>query len=432
MRLRTLALLGLVFLLTAPGSAEAQTPAQAAPPAGLARVFLDCDHCDSEHLKQNVAFVDYVRDRAVADVHLLVTVQQTGGGGSAWTLKFIGVGRFQGQDRTFTFSIGSTSTDDEQRKEFARVFKLGVVGYAAESPAFGQLDVTWRRPPETGATPAAAGARDPWNFWVFSVNGSANADGESRNSGRSYRSSFSANRTTEAWKVSISANWNTNRSSFELDDGAVIRTKRDSWSVSNLTVKSLGPKWSAGFRAGANHSSFSNTDRSLNFRPGIEFDFFPYSESSRRSATIQYNIGVEHFDYREVTIHDKLTETVPRHDLAFSIGIREPWGSVSGNASVSQHLNVRDRWRASVFLGTDVRLFKGFSFNVFGGYDKIKDQIGLRKGSATTEEILLRLRQLNTNYSYHFNVGVSYRFGSIFNSVVNPRFGGGGGGMFFF
>ena len=42
--------------------------------------------------------------------------------------------------------------------------------------------------------------------------------------------------------------------------------------------------------------------------------------------------------------------------------------------------------------------------------------------AATTEEILLRLRQLATDYSYYTSVGFSYRFGSAFNNVVNPRF----------
>ena len=30
---------------------------------------------------------------------------------------------------------------------------------------------------------------------------------------------------------------------------------------------------------------------------------------------------------------------------------------------------------------------------------------------------------LATNYNYRFSVGVSYTFGSIYSSIVNPRFG---------
>jgi hypothetical protein len=71
-----------------------------------------------------------------------------------------------------------------------------------------------------------------------------------------------------------------------------------------------------------------------------------------------------------------------------------------------------------------VRLFKGFSFNISGGYSRIRDQVGLPKAQATTEEILLRSQQRATGYSYNMNFGVNYSFGSIFNSVVNPRFNG--------
>jgi hypothetical protein len=96
---------------------------------------------------------------------------------------------------------------------------------------------------------------------------------------------------------------------------------------------------------------------------------------------------------------------------------------VGGSANISQHLNNRSRYRISLYGNTDIRLFKGFSFNIFTQYDKIADQIGLRKEEATTEEVLLRLQQRATGYSYFLNFGFSYSFGSIFNSTVNPRFG---------
>jgi hypothetical protein len=50
--------------------------------------------------------------------------------------------------------------------------------------------------------------------------------------------------------------------------------------------------------------------------------------------------------------------------------------------------------------------------------------------------VLTQQRALQTSYQYNAFVGLSYTFGSIFNSVVNPRLdnlgGGGGGGGFFF
>jgi hypothetical protein len=83
-----------------------------------------------------------------------------------------------------------------------------------------------------------------------------------------------------------------------------------------------------------------------------------------------------------------------------------------------------------MYGNADIRLFKGFSISLYGGYSKIEDQIALRKGAATQEEILLRLRQQATDYSFNYSLGFSYSFGSIFNSIVNPRFNGAG--FFFF
>jgi hypothetical protein len=72
-------------------------------------------------------------------------------------------------------------------------------------------------------------------------------------------------------------------------------------------------------------------------------------------------------------------------------------------------------------------LFKGFSLDVFVAASRRRDQLSLRRGTATTEEILVRQRELATGYQYEFGFGFSYSFGSVFNNVVNPRFRSVGG-----
>src|SRR5512140_1890392 len=56
-------------------------------------VFLDCDRrtCDFEYIKTEITFVNYVLDRQTADVHIIVTRQQTGSGGNEYTLAFMGL-----------------------------------------------------------------------------------------------------------------------------------------------------------------------------------------------------------------------------------------------------------------------------------------------------------------------------------------------------
>jgi hypothetical protein len=94
----------------------------------------------------------------------------------------------------------------------------------------------------------------------------------------------------------------------------------------------------------------------------------------------------------------------------------------------TQALNNLSQYRLGVYGGIDVRLFKGFSLEVAGDYSRVRDQRNLPKADASDEEILVRMRELATGYRYFFSVGVSYSFGSIFNNVVNPRFGSSGGG----
>jgi len=402
--------------------AKAQTPPPQGPPVPL-RVFLDCWECETEYLRQNLLFVDYVRDRLAADLHVMVTTQSTGSGGTSWTLRLIGVGRFQSQDRTSTFTTPGTATSDERRREFARLFRLALAGYAATTAVARDLDVTFA--PLVTATTAAP-AKDPWNFWVYRFSGNGGLSGEQSSQSSSYRFSASATRVTEKWKTSMSASSNVNKRWFKLSDGRKINSDSDSSSLGGTLVRSVGPRLSLGVRLNANQSSFSNIDRSASIYPGVEFNFFPYKDYQQRSFTIWYEVGPNFYDYREVTVYDKLKERVTKQQMDVSYRSRQTWGSVGAYLSTSQHLSHPDRYRVNINLNTDVRLFKGFSFNVWGGYSRIKDQIALVKGAATEEEILLRLRQLATDYSYSFGTGFSYTFGSIFNSVVNPRFGGGG------
>jgi hypothetical protein len=248
-------------------------------------------------------------------------------------------------------------------------------------------------------------------------------NGERSSSSGSYRFESGVNRTTDKLKVNFNASANYNKNDFIVDEDTPIKTHTDNWDINSLLVKSLGPKWSFGGRASIHHSSFSNEDLVATAAPGVEYDFFPYSESARRSVTVQYTAGGSRYRFAEVTIFDRLQQVVPIHELRGMLALKQPWGSIQLESTFSQHLNHPDLYHASLFGETEVRLFKGFSFNIFGQYQRINDQIALRRAAATTEDVLLRLQQLATSYSYFMAFGVNYSFGSIFNNVVNTRFG---------
>ena len=86
--IRALRLVVLCILLAHAGGAAAQDAPASAP--DRVRVFLDCSFfCDENYLRQEITVIDYMRDRKDADVHILVTTQSTGGGGTEYTIKFI-------------------------------------------------------------------------------------------------------------------------------------------------------------------------------------------------------------------------------------------------------------------------------------------------------------------------------------------------------
>jgi hypothetical protein len=427
----------LALLLSIAGAALAQTPAAPAAPAErqMPRVFLDCNQCDDDYVRKEVTFVDYVRNREDADVHVLVTLQDTGGGGRQWTMKFIGLGDHRGIDQTLTYNSPQTATSDEVRAGFVEVFKRGLVRYALDTAIGQRLQVTVKKA-DADAKPAPG--KDPWNFWVFEIEGNGSFDGEESSKGRSVGAEFDATRTTDAWRVSIDAGASYRDTRFVLDDdddeeeedgdgeNRTILSVRRGLEASGIVVKSLTQHWSLGMMASAESETFRNFVINTRIAPGIEYNFFPYSESTRRMLTVQYTVGHVHHRYREETIFGKLRQQLADHRAEVGLSMRQPWGSANAEFNLQQYLTDLSKYSLGLEGGANVRLFKGFSVNFFGEFSRTRDQIYLPRGEASTEEILLRQRQLLTGYQYFFDFGLRYTFGSIFNNIVNPRFGGGG------
>jgi hypothetical protein len=411
-----------LVLAARPGAAAQESPAGERTSA--LRVFLDCRSCDETYLRTEITFVNYVRDREVADLHLLVTTQATGGGGTQYSLKFIGLGRFKGVDQTLTYSSLQTSTPDETRRGLAATIRLGLVRYVAETPLASRLKVTFDAPP-SGAS--ADAVHDPWNFWVFRVGGSGNVEAEESQSQQGFSGSFSANRVTDRWKVNLNGFAEYEEEQFDLEEGETFTSVSRQHQGRALVVKSLNEHWSMGGTAIVLSSTFQNYELRSRFAPGIEYDIYPYSESTRRIFTVFYSVGVQTADYLEETIYGKTSETLFDHQLEATLALRQPWGTASASAEILQYLNQTDKYRLSAFGNVDVRLFKGFSLDLFGQASRRRDQLSLRRGDATTEEILVRQRELATGYQLEVGFGISYSFGSIFNNVVNPRFRSVGG-----
>jgi len=389
------------------------------------RVYIDCNFCDRDYIRSEITFVNYVRDRNEAQVHILVTTQRTGSGGTEYTLSFIGQQNYDKINDTLRYTSQKTDTDEIVRSGLVRTLKLGLMRYVAKTPFADQIAISFKLPTEPTKV------QDKWDFWVFSIRLNSYFNGEQRTDSRFLSGSLSANRTTPDLKINLSSYANYSENNFEIDDTTTISSFSRSKGFNSLIVFSLTDHWSYGFSTSAFSSTYSNMILLLSGAPALEYDLFPYSESTRRQLRFLYRTELNHRDYDEETIFDKNSELLLSQNVSISLEVKEPWGSVNASLEGSHYFHDFNRYRLELFGGVSLRLFEGVSFDIFGNVSKIHDQLSLPKRGASTEEILLQRRQLETQYQYFVSFGVSYTFGSIYNNVVNPRFGGSGGGFSF-
>src|SRR5512138_2556172 len=390
------------------------------------RVFLDCDDCDTEYIKTEITFVNYVRDRLEAQVHILISTQSTGGGGTEYTLTFIGQNGFKGIEDIQKYYSIKTDTDDDVRRGLVKALKLGLAGFVARTPIGRRLAVDYTAP----QGPAAA--RDRWNSWVFSLSGEGMFSGEESYKSRMVFGNFSANRVTPASKVRLGLSVSEERQRYRVEDGTggftTITGTSSSWEASGLYVKSLGEHWSAGIFVDADSSYYSNVELGLRAAPAVEYNFFRYSQSTRRQLRALYTLSLRANRYRETTVFGKLKETLVQESLSLSLDLREKLGTISVAVEAENYLQHFAQYRVNTFSVVNLRLYKGLSVYVLGGYSWIHDQRSLLGREPTYEELLLRLRELPMNDNYFVAVGFQFQFGSIFTNVINPRFGSTGGG----
>ncbi len=384
------------------------------------RVFLDCERqwCDFDHFRREVAFISYVRDRMDAQLHVLVTQQVTGAGGMEYTFHFIGLRDLVGREDTLVFASRPDDTDDETRSDLVQTFKLGLVHYVARTPVGRRIDIGYRGP---GGQRAVEQVEDPWDLWVFSVRVSGELEGESREGAKAVDGSVSAGRTTEDLKLDFSARGEWEQDRFEFSDGEESTYSRRDYDVEGTAVWSLTPHWSFGASASASGSTRQNQDFAIQGGPALEYNIFPYVESTHRQITFLYRLELAYFDYEEITLYDKMSETRPVHSLEVGAAFERPWGELYTSLEWANFLDDFSQHHLELNGGFDIRIFRGLSLDVGGSVSRIKDQIYEPREDIPDEDILLRLRELGTDYRYSIDIGFNYTFGSVYNNVVNPR-----------
>jgi len=384
------------------------------------KVFLDCSwKCDADYFQRKMPYIDFYKDPKTANLHVIVNGERSSSGGEVVTFRFIGVNEFENVDNTLTVDILPNTSDDSERQQYLEVLNKGVYAYIIRTKVNDVVSLSYS---ETEAEEKEIG-KDKWNNWAFRTSISGSINGEEGYSYSRYSGRFTANRITAESKFTSSFSISSNISSFEYDDFSLVTETKSRYA--NMTyVKSKGDNFSIGAKANYMQSTSKNYDGNYKFSPCIEYNIFPYSESSEHRMSFLYGISANHNDYTDTTVYLKTSENFASHFLDLSYHNSQTWGSFSFSINGNQILDKDDlkKYNVGIYSNVDWNITKGLSLNYFAYINFDRAQIHLPLNVATYEDIILRQKELESNYFYYMNFGLSYTFGSMKNNVVNPRF----------
>ena len=409
-------------------TAQETTTVEASQPL---RAFLDCHQrgCDGNFFVDEIPYVRFTRDRMDAAVYLLVTALGTGAGGIQYTVTIAGQGPFVGRSDTLVTSVPPNSTADGRRRELLRVFRLGLVRYLTSTSYASRLSLAYDAPASGEPSPTAV-TRDPWDSWIYRISANGNFGGESQSRNSRFSSSLSARRVTHDWKVTVGASGSYRESNYTFNDGTSSSYALRTYSSAFRLVRSVSSHWSAGVASEAGSTDFANQKLFARANLSAEYNFFPWADATKNQVVAIYSLGIQHYRYFEQTIYFLDRETRPSHQVVLAATTRQPWGSFDVQARMSQYLHDGSKQNLSISGFTDLRLSRGFSLNLSAYVSQVRDQLYLAAGTRSRDEVLTQQRALQTSYQYNVFLGLSYTFGSIFNSIVNPRLDYSGGIFF--
>lgn len=375
----------------------------------------------TSYIKKEIPYINYVRDMKVADVYIISTQENTGSGGSVTTFFIVGQQKYEGMKDTLKCNISPDETYDIQRAKEVKTLKIGLMRYVAKTPLAQFMNISFSQPlSETVSS-------DKWNSWVFTGSFNGYLNGRKTYNSNYLSGNISGSRITEDWKINLNARYYVDNSKYIIGED-IVKSSSDSKYLTALIVKSLSDHWSFGGSTSLGSSSYSNKKLYYNLMPGIEYDLFPYSESTRRQLRILYSAGISLVHYTDSTIYDRIKENLWLHTLSASYEVVQKWGSIDFTLGYSNYLHDWSKNNLSINGYLSLRVAKGLNVNFGGGASLIHDQLSLVKQDLTYDEILLQRKEIASQYEYYTSFGFTYTFGSIYNNVVNPRFGNSGGG----
>ncbi|RKR06516.1 uncharacterized protein DUF481 [Maribacter vaceletii] len=379
------------------------------------KLFIDCN-CEKNYIRQEIKFINHVRDQGLANVRLFIYDIANGSGGRTYKLEFAGSDSFLDITNFLSFDTNANMTSDEVRRGLVWRIKKGLLKFVVESDIAHRVSYRVKGKNEKSELEF----EDPWRNWIFEIYGQAKLDKESSRKKFEYKLGLESDRVTEKWRIRADLQMSQTNSEFIRNDEKFTSERERYWGAASI-VRSLSDHWSAGVFVNGRHDTYTNLDLSAGFFPAVEYNIFPYSEVLKREIVFAYKIGYKYNDYIETTIFAENQEGIFNHSFDMQLRYRQQWGNVYYRVKASSFLEDFSKNRFEMNGSFSVRVFKGLGVKFSGNYQVIRDQINLPAGDASLEDVLLQQKQIATDFDLGFSVGLTYTFGSAFNNIINTR-----------
>ena len=383
------------------------------------KVFLICDDCDQIYYRNEITYLNFVRDRRLADIVVLIRTISTGNGGDEYTLEFSGENQFKDITLNNKYNALPNLSDGEIREGIRDAIKKGVLPYLLKSDLADKISYTIDGLEDNEYSDKI---KDKWNLWLFSIDGNLYGSGQAYSKQLNVFSNFNANRTSQKNRFETGIFQSGNYQKYNVNDTTTITAFVNNIGAYSFDALSLGKHAAIGYFATFFASTVQNLKNSTSFYPSIEYNIFPYDEATKRRLTFNYRVGARYVDFFTPTYLDKLNEWYFLHSLVVSYRQVEKWGSLNCDIGSFQYFHKQKYYRLNISPNISLNVAKGLNVNLGGNFSVVNDQYFLKKDEVSQEDILLGQAQLKSNFSYFFYSGISYNFGSIYNNVVNVRF----------
>lgn len=387
----------------------------------IPKVFMICEFCDQDFYKNEIAYLIFVRDQRMADFTVLFRVIQTGSGGEEYSLEFVGKNGFDGIMVNEKFNSTPNMSQNDVREGLLATLKRGSLHYLIRCPLSAKINYTVDG---LNSEQTSDSIRDKWNLWIFNVNTNFYGSGQEYTRNISMGASISANRTSEKNLFESGFWYNNNSAVFEIEGQEPLRYSIRQFGAYNQDAITIKNHWAVGYSTDFYSSTVTNMRSSISFSPVIEYNIFPYIESTKRQFRFNYKVGFQHVDYVNLTYRDQMSDMFLSQSFSARYRLVKNWGNVGIGMGLRHLYDQEHFFNVNFSPSISWNIFKGFNFNVQGNYSIVRDQFFLKMDDVSSEEVLTGQIQLKSAYNFFVFMGISYSFGSIYNNVVNVRFQG--------